>query len=167
MKVRSDRLPQNDFEINNIQDNRCDVVFFDLKNHEEETDENGNISYIYESYIVNVAYRESLGADISNNYDKWYNYATKSNYDVLAGEIRAKRDELLKDSDKHMLFDRLSFEIPTELDAATLLTSIKTFFQTIREINSNAWAKYRQELRDLTKQEGFPYDVKFPTPPEE
>lgn len=36
MKVRSDRLPQNDFEINNIQGNECNVVFFDTKNHKEE-----------------------------------------------------------------------------------------------------------------------------------
>lgn len=31
-------------------------------------------------------------------------------------------------------------------------------------INGN-YAKYRQELRDITKQEGFPFNVVFPTKP--
>ena len=48
MKVRSDRLHQNDFEINNIQGNECNVVFFDTKNHKEEKDENENKEIIIE-----------------------------------------------------------------------------------------------------------------------
>lgn len=168
MKVKSDRLPQNDFEINNIQDNVCDVVFFDVANHIEEKDENNNISYEYDSYTIkNMPYRTNLGADISENYDTWYNYAIQYENNALASEIRAKRDELLKDSDKHMLFDRFDFDLPTDLTAVNLLSSITKFFETLKGINSNAWAKYRQELRDLTNQEGFPYNVKFPTPPEE
>ena len=167
MKVRSDSLPQNNFEINNIQDNKCDVVFFDVSKAVEETDENGVKSYEYESYKINTTYRSSLGADISNNYEKWYNYAVKYNYDALASEIRAKRDELLKDSDKFMLFDRMNLNLPTELNATTMLASIKEFFQTLSDIKENKWAKYRQELRDITKQPGFPYNVEFPNIPEE
>ena len=74
MKVRSDSLPQNDFEINNIVGNECDVVFFDVENHTEEKDENGNISYEYDAYTIKTTYRSNLGADISDNYEKWYNY---------------------------------------------------------------------------------------------
>lgn len=29
------------------------------------------------------------------------------------------------------------------------------------------WATYRQALRDISKQEGFPFDVIWPTPPQE
>lgn len=165
MKVKSDRLPQNDFEINNIQGNTCDVVFFDVQNHKEEQDENGNISYEYESYIVPTTYRNTLGTDISNNYDKWYNYAIQYNKDVLAAQIRAKRNELLNESDKEVAFDRLDLNIPTEFTMTNLLSSVKDFFNSLKELKNNEWAKYRQELRDITEQEGFPYHVVFPEKP--
>lgn len=32
--------------------------------------------------------------------------------------------------------------------------------------DTTAWATYRQALRDLTTQEGFPTNVVWPTPPE-
>ena len=32
-------------------------------------------------------------------------------------------------------------------------------------VDKTAWATYRQELRDITSQEGFPFNVVFPTPP--
>lgn len=34
------------------------------------------------------------------------------------------------------------------------------------EATKTAWATYRQELRDITVQVGFPYSVIWPTPPE-
>lgn len=33
-------------------------------------------------------------------------------------------------------------------------------------VDAEAWATYRQALRDITAQEGFPNDVTFPTKPE-
>lgn len=33
-------------------------------------------------------------------------------------------------------------------------------------VDKQAWATYRQALRDITAQEGFPTDVVFPTPPQ-
>lgn len=54
-------------------------------------------------------------------------------------EIRLQRDQLLKDSDWTQVADA-----PTD---------------------KVAWATYRQELRDITQQEGFPFNVIFPTPP--
>lgn len=32
-------------------------------------------------------------------------------------------------------------------------------------VDKAAWAEYRQELRDITDQEGFPYSVTWPTAP--
>jgi len=32
-------------------------------------------------------------------------------------------------------------------------------------VDQAAWATYRQELRDITSQAGFPYSVVWPTPP--
>ena len=33
-------------------------------------------------------------------------------------------------------------------------------------VDKTAWATYRQALRDITAQEGFPFNVTFPTKPE-
>jgi len=33
-------------------------------------------------------------------------------------------------------------------------------------VDQSAWRTYRQALRDITEQEGFPADVVWPTPPE-
>lgn len=165
MKVRSDRLPQNDFEINNIQGNTCDIVFFDVKNYIEEQ-ESESTSYEFDSYTIkNIPYRTNLGADISENYSKWYNYAIQYEKDVLAAEIRAKRNELLNESDKEMAIDKFSFEFPEEITMLNILQVIKSFFSILSNITNGKWAKYRQELRDITKQEGFPYNVEFPKKP--
>ena len=34
-----------------------------------------------------------------------------------------------------------------------------------KELHKAAWATYRQELRDLPLQDGFPFDVTYPTKP--
>lgn len=33
-------------------------------------------------------------------------------------------------------------------------------------VDQDSWANYRQALRDITKQEGFPWEVIWPTPPQ-
>ena len=57
-----------------------------------------------------------------------------------ATEVRAKRNQLLKDSDW------------TQIPDCT--------------VDKTVWATYRQELRDITIQEGFPFNVTFPAMPE-
>lgn len=34
-------------------------------------------------------------------------------------------------------------------------------------VNKEAWAAYRQALRDITKQDGFPWDIQWPLSPDE
>jgi len=57
--------------------------------------------------------------------------------------VRSRRDDLLQESDWTQLPDS-----PLSADSKT------------------AWATYRQQLRDITSQAGFPYSVVWPTPPE-
>ena len=54
-------------------------------------------------------------------------------------ELRDKRNQLLKDSDWTQVADA--------------------------PVDKTAWATYRQALRDITYQEGFPFNVIFPNPP--
>lgn len=60
-------------------------------------------------------------------------------YAETADKVRAERNALLDESDKNILPDR--------------------------DTDKDAWAAYRQALREIPQQEGFPYDVVFPQKP--
>lgn len=57
----------------------------------------------------------------------------------LGFQVRIKRDKLLSDSDWTQVTDA--------------------------PVDQVAWATYRQELRDIPTQEGFPADITWPTKP--
>lgn len=61
-------------------------------------------------------------------------------YELACADVRAKRGDLLRDSDWTQGRD-----IPDAVAAP--------------------WAAYRQQLRDVTSQAGFPFDVEWPVPP--
>tara|TARA_Y100000590_G_scaffold267470_1_gene300359 strand:+ start:1406 stop:1870 length:465 start_codon:yes stop_codon:yes gene_type:complete len=77
--------------------------------------------------------------------DKWYTKYTIGQRDKepidkkYAENIRIRRDILIKESDWRAVSDR---ELESE------------------------WKEYRQALRDISKQEGFPHDVKWPVDPD-
>lgn len=59
---------------------------------------------------------------------------------VLAAQVRAQRNALLSASDWTQMVD-----VP---------------------VDKTVWATYRQALRDVPSQQGFPWDVQWPTQPE-
>jgi hypothetical protein len=61
-----------------------------------------------------------------------------SEHDRLSSENRSERNRLLSETDWMALSDNTM---------------------------TPEWASYRQALRDITAQEGFPYDVTWPTKP--
>lgn len=75
---------------------------------------------------------------------------------AAADAARALRNRLLDLSDKEMSLDRLGLDTSS---AIAFLASLKQLF-------SSEWAVYRQALRDLPQQEGFPFDIVFPVSPE-
>ena len=79
---------------------------------------------------------------------KWYTKYSVNNMDVdaitakdeeQAKSVRASRTEKLKDSDWTQVADS--------------------------PVDQAAWATYRQALRDITAQEGFPWDIEWPEQP--
>ena len=60
--------------------------------------------------------------------------------DAKAAEVRSERNEKLKASDWTQVADA--------------------------PVDKTAWAAYRQDLRDITAQEGFPWNINWPTQPE-
>ena len=76
---------------------------------------------------------------------------------AAADAARALRNKLLDLSDKEMSLDRLGLDIRNTI---TLLATLGTIF-------AGEWATYRQALRDIPQQDGFPFNVAWPNSPDE
>lgn len=137
-KTFSSERPKKPFQIENIRNGYCTVLFFD--NIEEFTDEEVNTYYEYDLYVLDkVNYRETLENTIEGNFDEWLNMAINFDYNEIAKEVRAKRDKLLNETDWTQMADT-----------------------ALSEDKKEAYRIYRQALRDVPEQEGFPYDVSWP-----
>lgn len=169
MQVQNSMEPKESFKIENINQNKCEVVFY--TNVVEKEQENVNAEennqpakvFEYDVYRITANYREGLEEEIKNNYEKWLETAKNEEYAIISAEVRAKRNELLAETDKEMCLDRLNIELPKEITMTNILTGLKQFFDGFANISNGKIAKYRQELRDIPQQEGFPYDVKWPS----
>lgn len=168
MQAESNIKP-NKFNIENILNGNCEIVFFDnIQEIEKSTEsEEKQKAYIYDTYRLRTRYRDDLEQELNddNILIKWLQKAKDSEYEELATQVREKRNELLQKSDKFMCLDRLGIEIPENITPTSLLNVVKTFFEGLSNSINGNYAKYRQELRDITKQAGFPYNVEFPIEP--
>ena len=164
-KVERTIRPGN-FRIGDIKDNLTEVVFFDDIEEVKRTTTDGTEEtiYTYYEYAIKIISRDDLEDYINDNLDTWKELAKQSFIASKAAEIR---DKLLSESDKHVLIDRLGITIPDNITATTLLSVIKELFSSLGDVLNGQWAAYRQELRDITKQKNFPFEVEFPTIPEE
>lgn len=141
----------------------------------EVFDEEGNkkINYQYDTYRTKKAFTMDLDKEILKNFNQYVEEFEGIEYEKAAAEVRAKRNELLAQTDKDMAFDRLGiniedFDIPS-LTLTNIITFVKTLAQAVKALGgifknilNSKMATYRQELRDITKQQGFPYNVEWP-----
>lgn len=165
-KTYSDIRPEKGYDIENVENGKCTVLFFD--NIQEESQEISSVEneentiktmYSYDLYALEVTYRQNLAEEIEKNLESWLNKAKEKDYNEVAAEIRAKRNELLNETDKEMCLDRIGLEMPEGSSFAVWINFLKSLGNAV----TGKIAKYRQELRDITKQEGFPYNVVWPT----
>ena len=84
------------------------------------------------------------------------------NEDAAADLARKIRNKLLEESDNRMTLDRLGLTVPS----GSTFTAWLSFLRGLGEVLVGAWATYRQRLRDLPQQAGFPFNIDFPTPPD-
>ena len=125
----------------------------------EEIETEDGTQYTADEYTLTLTDTQTLEERIADNIEAWREKAMREDYDRAAAEIRAIRDKLLAESDKEMMIDRMGLEVPTGVSFSAWLE----FFKKLGSAVSGDLAKYRQELRDIPKQEGFPYCVVFPT----
>ena len=86
----------------------------------------------------------------------------EENAEEAAAYARKIRDKLLAESDCEMSIDRLGLIAPS----GTTFTAWLSFLRTLGDVLTGSWATYRKALRDLPEQEGFPFNIEFPTPPD-
>lgn len=131
----------------------------------EVVEEDTTTMFQYDCYTLVTKSRKGLEDDISANLEQWVETAKKAEIDKLSADIRAKRDMLLAETDKEFALDRVNLTIPEKITASTMLSVFKDILSVLGSVCSGDLAKYRQALRDIPNQEGFPYKVKFPQKP--
>lgn len=148
MQVEANSSPDK-FKIEKGENGKCTVLFFDNikkvntnKNTDLETEK--VTKYIYDMYSIDINSRENIEQIITDNYDGWLSFAKDCECEKLSTEIRNKRDELLSKTDW------------TQMADSVLSDDEKEKYKT-----------YRQILRDIPDQKGFPYEVVFPPTPNE
>ena len=95
--------------------------------------------FAYDEYQIETKNRAMLKISIEKNYEAWLAKAKQAEADILAAEVRDKRNKMLAETDFYFLTDR-------ELDEPT----------------KNSLGEYRQKLREITKQKNFPKEVNWP-----
>ena len=80
---------------------------------------------------------------------------------------RLIRNKMLDMTDKYDTVGRVfNFDLPDNITAATILSALKTLVNGIKGIQTNEWSVYRQHLRDITTQSGFPFNIDWGTAPD-
>ena len=98
-----------------------------------------------------------LRAEMDDVMRKAYDSAVEEQDEEAAAELARKiRNRLLDQSDSQMTLDRVGLD----------MSSITSFISSLKNILDNSWAIYRQHLRDITAQEGFPFTIDWGTPPD-
>lgn len=141
MKAESNIAPVVPYDITILGDD-AELTFYDNITHIEASGETP-AKYTYDEYRLCVRYRDSLIPSIDANVAAWLAAAKSADYAERAVEVREKRKALLSECDWTQTVDA-----------------------PLSDAQKAAWAAYRQALRDIPEQPGFPYSVEFPKPPE-
>lgn len=150
MKTESSIRPSVEFEVEavpKIPGRPCTVIFYDnvqgpLTRPAEGNNEEGEEYFTFDRYEANATYSEALEGIIEENKSAWLNAAKKAEEESVAEEVRSVRNKLLEEIDWTQTID------------APISAKSRSVLRT-----------YRQKLRDITEQDGFPYEVEWPVKP--
>lgn len=119
------------------------------------------MSKVQNNEQVRLARMESICNQIRGEMDDVmriaYEKAVEEQDEDRAAEMARKiRDRLLDLSDKEMSLDRIGLDT----------SSTTAFLASLANIIQKSWAVYRQHLRDITTQEGFPFNIDWGVSPD-
>lgn len=110
---------------------------------------------------IRLARMEAVCNQIRGEMDdvmrKSYETAVANHDEESAAEMARKiRNRLLASSDAEMSLDRIGLDT----------SSATAFISSLSSIFKNSWAVYRQHLRDIPAQEGFPFNIDWGVAPD-
>lgn len=104
----------------------------------------------------------SLRSEMDDVLKNAYEQAVSDKNEEMAAELARKiRNKLLADSDKECTLDKVLTSAPS----GTTFSDWIPWLEDLASVSNNAWGTYRQALRDLPQQGGFPFNIEFPKPP--
>ena len=119
------------------------------------------MSNIHNNEQVRLARMEAVCNQIRSEMDdvmqRAYEKAVEEKDEERAAEMARKiRNRMLDKSDAQMSLDRIGLDT----------SSTTSFLSSLKNIFNNTWASYRQHLRDISKQEGFPFNIDWGISPD-
>lgn len=119
------------------------------------------MSNIRNNEQVRLARMEAICNQIRSEMDdvvrRAYEKAVEERDEGRAAELARKiRNRMLDLSDAQMSLDRIGLDT----------SSTTKFLSSLRNLFENSWATYRQHLRDISKQEGFPFNIDWGVSPD-
>lgn len=121
------------------------------------------IVYSATAWTATFPWASTLQTRIEESTEVWRAKVEEKCTNEAAERIRSIRDALLRASDASVALDRLGLEVPMGSAFASWLS----FLTQLGNALMGQWAIYRQRLRDIPQQEGFPFNVVWPTKPDE
>ena len=111
---------------------------------------------------------DQLRSEMSDVLEKAYAIAVDERDEDRAAELARKiRNKLLDATDKYNTVDRVfNFDLPETISTTNVISAVKALIEGINGITVNDWSVYRQHLRDITDQPGFPFDIEWGTAPD-
>lgn len=98
-----------------------------------------------------------MRSEMDDVMQKAYEQAVADKDEDRAAEMARKiRNRMLDKSDAQMSLDRIGLDT----------SSTAAFIGSLGKIFKNSWSVYRQHLRDITAQEGFPFNIDWGVPPD-
>ena len=147
------------FTVNQEGDRAVIIFYTDIKEIQRE---DGETAWEAVSWTLESSWTDNIMERITENQAAWLAEAQAEAYEEAAAKVRSLRDKLLADSDAMMAIDRLGLEVPS----GSNFTAWLSFLRGIGDALTGAIKNYRQALRDLPEQPGFPFDIDWPNKPE-
>ena len=150
------------FTVNREGDRAVIIFYTDIKEIQRE---DGETAWEAVSWTLESSWTDNIMERITEQQAAWLAEAQAEAYTEAAAKVRSLRDKLLAESDAMTAFDRLGLDLPDKVTATTMLSVFKEILTAMWNITNGAIGQYRQALRDLPEQPGFPFDIDWPEKP--
>ena len=156
MRVKTELTEQPPvFIVDRMQDQAAITFYTDA---EQQQRDDGETVWTATAWTIVRTWADNLADRVAADPEAWFAAASAECYEIAAAEARKLRDALLQASDAEMAIDRLGLVAPS----GTTFTAWLSFLRGFGDVLTGKVAIYRQALRDIPQQAGFPYDVQWP-----